>query len=61
MTTYSGYELYCEMGAVDFSDWEGSIITFDENGNIMNEVTNPLTWRSFSTALSTIRGLSRNR
>ena len=45
MTTYSGYELYCEMGAVDFSDWEGSIITFDENGNIMNEVTNPLTWR----------------
>lgn len=45
-TVYSGYELYCEMGAIDFSDWEGSIITFDEYGNIMNEITNPMTWRN---------------
>ena len=45
MTTYSGYELYCETGAIDFSDWEGSIISFDENGNIAQEITNPMSWR----------------
>lgn len=46
LTTYSGYELYCEAGAIDYSDWEGSIISFDEYGNILNEVTNPMSWRN---------------
>ena len=46
LTTYSGYELYCEAGAIDFSDWEGSIISFDENGNILDEITNPMSWRN---------------
>ena len=46
LTTYSGYELYCEAGAIDFSDWEGSIISFDENGNVLDEITNPMSWRN---------------
>jgi hypothetical protein len=45
LTTYSGYELYCESGAIDYSDWEGSVISFDENGNILDEITNPMSWR----------------
>ena len=45
LTTFSGYELYCEAGAIDFSDWEGSIISFDEYGNILDQVTNPMSWR----------------
>ncbi len=46
LTTYSGYELYCESGAIDYSDWEGSVISFDENGNILDEITNPMSWRN---------------
>jgi hypothetical protein len=44
-TTFSGYELYCQPGFIDFGDWEGSVVTYDENGNIVGEWTNPSAWR----------------
>lgn len=48
---YSGYEVYCESGPVDFSDWEGSIMLIDETGNVFDEMTNPISWRDSSGSM----------
>lgn len=44
-TTFEGSEVYCEGDAVDFGEWEGTIVQYDANGRIIAEWTNPRGWR----------------
>ena len=47
-TTFAGYELYCSSGFIDFGDWEGTVVRYDANGNLIGEWTNPSAWRDDS-------------
>lgn len=47
-STFAGYEFACEEGVIDFGDWEGTIVTYDPHGNIIDERTFPSAWRDSS-------------
>lgn len=36
---------FCEESAIDFGDWEGTVIVYDRNGNIIAQFNNPSAWR----------------
>lgn len=35
----------CEETAIEFGDWEGTVVVYDRNGNIIAEFNNPSAWR----------------
>ncbi|HMJ07456.1 MAG TPA: hypothetical protein VK468_00530 [Pyrinomonadaceae bacterium] len=44
-STFAGHELFCTSGFIDFGDWEGSVVRFSPNGDIVAQWTNPSAWR----------------
>lgn len=36
---------FCEESAIEFGDWEGTVIVYDRNGNIIAQFHNPSAWR----------------
>ncbi|MCU0239047.1 MAG: hypothetical protein MUC29_06360 [Pyrinomonadaceae bacterium] len=34
----------CEESAIDFGEWEGTVVVYDRNGNIIAEFNNPSAW-----------------
>ena len=41
----------CEEAAIDFGEWEGTVIVYDRNGNIIAQHHNPRAWRDSSGIL----------
>lgn len=41
----AGHELFCTTGTIDFGDWEGTVVTYDAQGNIIEQWTNASAWR----------------
>jgi hypothetical protein len=44
-TTFTGSEVYCEAGVVDFGEWQGTIVRYDAEGRLFDEWTNSSPWR----------------
>lgn len=36
---------FCEEAAIEFGDWEGTVVVYDRNGNIIAQFHNPSAWR----------------
>ena len=36
---------FCEESAIEFGDWEGPIVVYGRDGNIISEFQNPSAWR----------------
>ena len=37
--------MFCEESAIEFGDWEGPIVVYGRDGNIISEFQNPSAWR----------------
>lgn len=42
---------YCEESAIEFGEWEGPVVVFGRDGNIIAEFRNPSAWRDSSGVL----------
>lgn len=36
---------FCEESAIEFGEWEGPVVVYDRNGNIIAQYNNPSAWR----------------
>ncbi len=51
-TTYESCSLFhCEESAIEFGEWEGPVVVFGRDGNIIYEFRNPSAWRDASGVL----------
>ena len=51
-TTYQSCSLFhCEESAIEFGEWEGPVVVYGRDGNIISEFRNPSAWRDASGVL----------